>query len=95
MCGFSSIEDGMVYRAFVPPSAALVARTRAVEASLEGERVPEDAWAAFFSPACSSIEWPHFERMFRARKSAVAFLAIETSTRRRARARSAFRCIAD
>lgn len=95
MCGFSSIEDGLIYRAFVPPSEALVERTRAIEAVMQGERVPEDAWLAFFSPACSAIEWPHFERMFRARKSAVAFLAIEVSTRRRARARSAFRCVAD
>lgn len=96
MCGSSfREEDGMFYRAFVPPSAELVARTRMVEASMPGERVPEESWRAFFSPACGAIAWAHFERMFAARKSAVTYLAIQTSARRRARPLSVFRCVAD
>lgn len=95
MCGTFRPEDGNLYRAFVPPPDELVARTRAVEASMSGERVPEDAWGAFFSPACGAIDWAHFERMFLARKAAAAFLAVQASTRRRARPRSAFRCVAD
>jgi hypothetical protein len=89
------MEDGNLYRAFVPPSQELVARTRAIEASMAGTPVPEAAWTAFFGAACSAIDWGHFERMFLARKSAAAFLAIQASGWRRARPRSAFRCVAD
>jgi hypothetical protein len=95
MCGTYRPEDGNVYRAYVPPSNDLVGRTRAIEASMAGERVPEDAWATFFSAACGAIEWVHFERMFQARNAAATYLSIETSSPRRARAASAFRCIAD
>ncbi len=95
MCGTYRPEDGNAYRAYVPPSTDLVRRTRAVEAVMQGERVPEDAWATFFSAACGAIEWAHFERMFQARNAAATYLAIEASAPRRARAQSAFRCIAD
>jgi hypothetical protein len=94
MCATYRLEDGL-YRPLVPPSAALVERTRLIEASLGGERVPEAAWEVFFSPACGVIEWAHFERMFHARMAAAAYLAIHSSSRRRAPAHSAFRCIAD
>lgn len=93
MCGYFDRDNR--YRAFVPASAALVERTRLVEAAMPGERVPEAAWQAFFSPACGAIDWPHFERMFHARKAAVAYLAIHASSRRRPHPKSAFRCIAD
>lgn len=96
MCGGTfRLEDGNLYRAFVAPSEELVARTRVIEASMAGTRVPEAAWTAFFGAACGAIDWGHFERMFLARKSAAAFLAIQSSGRRRARPRSAFRCVAD
>lgn len=95
MCGTYRPEDGNFYRPFVAPSTDLVGRARAIEAAMEGERVPEEAWATFFSAACGAIEWSHFERMFRARNAAATYLAIEASAPRRARAPSAFRCIAD
>jgi hypothetical protein len=95
MCGFFSDPNENRFRAFVPASEALVERTRLVEFSMKGEPVPEAAWQAFFSPACAAIEWAHFERMFLARKAAVAYLAVQSSSRRRQRPASSFRCIAD
>lgn len=85
----------MFYRPFVPPSAALVERARAIEATMEGERVPEDGWRMFFSSACGVIDAAHFERMFIARQSAAAYLAIQASSLRRTRPSSVFRCIPD
>lgn len=95
MCGYFSDPAENRFRAFVPASQALIARTRLVESTMTGGRVPEEAWQAFFSPACGAIEMAHFERMFLARKSAVAYLAMQPSTQRRQRPASAFRCIAD
>jgi hypothetical protein len=96
MCGTYRPEDGNFYRAHVPPSEALVERARAIEAGMEGARVPEEAWQAFFSSACGAIEWSQFERMFHARKAAATYLAIESTARRRVRpASTAFRCVAD
>ena len=96
MCGGTfRLEDGNLYRAFVPPSPELVARTRAAEAAMAGERVPEAAWEAFFGAACGAIDWVHFERMFHARKAAVTYLAIHASGRRRPRPRPVYRCVAD
>jgi hypothetical protein len=88
-------EDGNLYRAYVPPSPALVERTRMIEASMDGERVPQRAWTVFFSAACGAIAWTHYERMFHARMAAAAYLAIHAPARRRPAARSTFRCIAD
>ena len=95
MCGLYRIEDSLIYRGFVPASRELVERARALEQAMDGEPVPEAAWDAFFSPACGAIEWSHFERMFRARSAAATYLAVQASTRRRARPASAFRCITD
>jgi len=95
MCGFFRPEDQMFYRAFVPPSEALVERARAIEAAMDGEPVPEESWRMFFSSACGVIDAAHFERMFLARQSAAAYLAIQASLRRRARPPSVFRCIPD
>lgn len=85
----------MFYRAFEPPSAALVERARSVEAAMDGERVPDEAWRLFFGSDCGVIAADHFERMFFARRSAAAYLAVQASARRRARPPSQFRCIAD
>lgn len=94
MCGFFGDQENR-YRPFVPASGTVMERTRLVEARMEGERVPEAAWQAFFSPACSAIKFTHFERMFLARKAAVTYLAIQSSSRRRQRPTSPFRCVAD
>jgi len=95
MCGYYSDEHRLRYRPFVPNSAELVERTRLIEASMAGERVPESAWAAFFSPACGAIELAHFERMFAARKAAVTYLAMRSGASLPQRAVSSFICVAD
>ena len=95
MCGFFIDPNENRYRAFVPASQALIERTRLVESTMKGELVPEAAWQAFFSLECGAIEWAYFERMFLARKAAVAYLAIQSPSRQRQRAASSFRCIAD
>lgn len=94
MCGYFGDQENR-YRPFVPTSETVVERTRLVETTMAGERVPEAAWKVFFSPACSAINFDHFERMFMARKAAVTYLAIQASSRRRQRPSSSFRCIAD
>jgi len=47
MCGFSTIDN--VYRPYVAPADDVVRKTREVEAAMAGERVPESAWARYFS----------------------------------------------
>ena len=94
MCGYFGDQENR-YRPFVPASEVVVERTRLVESSMKGERVPEAAWQAFFSPACAAIDFAQFERMFHARKAAVTYLSIQASSRRRQRPTSTFRCIAD
>ena len=94
MCGFFGDQENR-YRPFVPASEVVVERTRFVEARMDGERVPEAAWDAFYSPACMAIDFAQFQRMFVARKAAVTFLAIQLSSRRAQRTTSTFRCIAD
>lgn len=93
MCCFYEYEDGNKYRPFVPASPAVRARTRAEEARMPGEKVPEAAWEAFFSPACTAIPWAHFERMFRARQKAVGLLAMQAPARRPVRAAMGFRAV--
>ena len=94
MCGFFGDQENR-YRPFVPASEAVIDRTRLVEASMPGDRVPDAAWEAFFSAACRAIDLGQFQRMFLARKAAVTYLAIQISSARRQRATSPFRCIAD
>lgn len=94
MCGFFGDQENR-YRPFVPASELVMERTRLVESSMGGERVPEMAWEAFFSPVCRAINFAQFERMFLARKAAVTFLAIQSGSRKRQRTTSAFRCVAD
>jgi hypothetical protein len=94
MCGFFGDQENR-YRPFIPTSTAVVERTRVVEASMPGERVPEAAWQAFFSRECVPIDLAQFKKMFVARKTAVTYLAIHISSRSRQRSTSAFRCVAD
>ena len=94
MCGFFGDQENR-YRPFVPASQIVIERTRLVESTMAGERVPETAWQAFFSSACSAIRFADFERMFLARRAAVTYLAIQSTSRRRQRSSSPFRCIAD
>ena len=93
MCGYSTTDN--TYRPFVPPAAEVVHRAREVEAGMAGTPVPESAWRSFFAPSCEAIDPEHFHRMFAARKAAVAYLAVQLSTRRRPRPPSVFRCVAD
>lgn len=93
MCGYSVTDN--IYRPFVPPAEEVVRRAREVEAAMDGVRVPESAWRSFFAPSCEAIDPEHFNRMFAARKSAAAYLAVQASTRQRPRPPSAFRCVAD
>ena len=74
MCGFFGDQENR-YRPFVPASETVIERTRLVESTMAGERVPETAWQAFFSSACSAIRFADFERMFLARRAAVTYLA--------------------
>jgi hypothetical protein len=93
MCGFHDFSDGNFYKKKVPPSAALIERTRAIEASMTGTAVPEEAWQVFFTPVCGGIAWSHFERMFQSRRLALAYLALQP--RRQQRPVSSFRCSDD
>ena len=93
MCGSSTIDG--TYRPYVPPADDVVLRTREVEAAMDGERVPEAAWSLYFSPSCEPIPPQHFRRMFMARRAAVTYLAVQSSTRLRPQAPSPFRCIPD
>ncbi len=58
----------------IRPSAALIARTRAVEASLPGERVADAAFAVFFGERGGSIPWPQYQRLRQAFETAAASL---------------------
>jgi hypothetical protein len=95
MCGFHNYDDGNFYRQMKRASPALVARTQQIEAAMAGERVPPDAWETFFEPICGAIAWNHFERMFNARKLALAFLAVKPSPRRFGAGALSFRCVAN
>lgn len=94
MCGYFGDQENR-YRPFVPASEVVVERTRLVESTMGGERVPETAWEAFFSPVCATMDLAQFQRMFQARKAAVTFLAIQATSRRRQRTTAVFRCVAD
>lgn len=95
MCGYFNDIDGNRYRAYAGPSPVLRHETQRVERGMEGEPVPAHAWEAFFGPACGAIEWRWFERMFKARQIAVAFLATQQFAPLGARRPSALRCLPD
>ena len=40
-----------------------LARARTLEARMDGESVPGDAWSIFAGRMGGSIAWPHFQRM--------------------------------
>lgn len=60
--------------AMTRPSAALVARTRAIEAALPGERVDEDAFAVFFGACGGAVPWAQYQRLLQCRDAAAASL---------------------
>jgi hypothetical protein len=93
MCGFGVVDN--IYRPYVAPADEVVRRTRETEAAMGGERVPEDAWALFFSASCAPIAPDQFRRMFIARQAAVTYLAVQASTRLRAPPPTPFRCVPD
>ena len=93
MCGFSVIDN--VYRPWVAPADEVVRKTRENEAAMAGERVPESAWDLFFSASCAPIPPDQFRRMFTARRAAVTYLAVQSSTRLRPPPPTVFRCVPD
>lgn len=93
MCGYSVIDG--TYRPYVAPADEVVRRTREAEAAMAGERVPEATWDLFFGPSCTPIPPAHFRRMFTARRAAVTYLAVQSSTRLRPPPPTAFRCVPD
>ncbi|MCD0504297.1 hypothetical protein [Bordetella petrii] len=96
MCADFDYEDRGYYRKTPPPSEALIRQTRRVEAAMPGPGVPEGAWTAFFDMTCGSIEMRAFERMFAARKIAVAYLAVQQSRHARPRpSATGLRCVGD
>jgi hypothetical protein len=95
MCGFHDFPDGNFFRRARPPSAALIARTRLVEKSMAGDSVPDDAWETFFTPVCGAIDLRHFERMFKSRQTALAFLFMQSKARPSLREKPKFVCATD
>ncbi len=62
---------------------------------MKGERVPEEAWDAFFNPVCGAIDLVQFERMFKSRQAALAFLILEPKKRLSLREAPTFQCFTD
>jgi hypothetical protein len=93
VCGDSTIDN--IYRPYVAPADEVVRRTREVEAAMAGQRVTEETWALYFSPSCEPILADQFRRMFMARRAAVTYLAVQSSTRLRPLSPTTFRCVAD
>jgi len=56
------------------PSPALIARIRALEAALPGERVTEAAFAVFLGGRGGAIPWPQYQRLLQCRDAAAAGL---------------------
>jgi hypothetical protein len=54
------------------PVPALLARARAIEAALPGERVPAEAWAIFEGETGGAIAFRHYERLLRCRAAAAS-----------------------
>jgi hypothetical protein len=48
----------------------LVHRARDIEVAMPGERVPEAAWDIYFGFAGGSVEWRHYQRIYRAYEEA-------------------------
>jgi len=56
----------------VRPSAALIARTRDIEAGLPGDRVEDAAFEVFFGRRGGSIPWPQYQRLAQCMEAAMA-----------------------
>jgi hypothetical protein len=82
MCGYQDDEEDRAVEPDVP-LAALIERTRAVEACKPGDRVPEALWAIFFGSESGAIPWGHYERMLVSRQTAVALITASAASRRR------------
>jgi hypothetical protein len=82
VCCYFDENYGLNYNELKLPSPALIDRTREIEAALEGECVPESEWKTFFAPVCGVIDARCFERMFKCRKLAVNYLALQAPARR-------------
>ena len=54
------------------PGAALIARLRAIEAALPGERVEEAAFAVFLGARGGAIPWAQYQRLLLCRDAAAA-----------------------
>ena len=58
----------------VRPSAALIARTREIEAGLPGQRVEDAAFDVFFGRRGGSIPWEQYQRLVQCMETALATL---------------------
>lgn len=56
----------------VRPNAALITRTRKIEATLPGERVADAAFAVFFGQRGGSIPWEQYQRLLHCMQAAMA-----------------------
>jgi len=63
-CEGKPIEE----RVAVDPN--VIHRTRAIEADLPGDRVPEEAWNIFFGFAGGSLTYQHYQRIHQAYEEA-------------------------
>ena len=73
--------------------AELIARARAIEAEMPGERVSDEAWAIFVGRAGGGISWTDHKRMTSSYEAAeVAALSRLALGRRRTFRPSSFRC---
>ena len=78
-------QDDIGFETLPPPQrAALRERTRSIEAAMEGDRVPDSAWAIFFGQAGGAIEWRLFERMSVAMQRASTYLMVQPFARQHA-----------
>lgn len=56
-----------------PLTEALIDRMRALERSLDGERVPEEYWEVFLGRTAGSIPYATFTRLARCRQTVMNF----------------------
>lgn len=92
MCDcFEGDEDSRPAETAIP-LAALMERTRTVEARKGGDRVPEALWPVFFGLRSGSIPWAHHQRMLASRETALAFLKIGLAPERRHRKNLRLNC---
>lgn len=69
-----------------PASPEILKSARAIEAALSGERVPEHAWAIYFSFAGGSVTWPQYQRIrssYEAALTSAQPIRVKTLSRKR------------